>query len=90
MLAAPFEKSGIVISNDSGPAHISAAIGAPTVSIFGRWQPGLNAERWRPLGAKTAIVVPQIDGITTEQRKFSYIEEISVEQVIAAAEQVLA
>ncbi len=90
MLAALFEKSGIVVSNDSGPAHIAAAVGAPTVSIFGRWQAGLNVERWRPLGAKTAVVIPQIDNILPEQRKFSYIEEISVEQVFAAAQQVLA
>ena len=90
MLAALFEKAELVISNDSGPAHIAAAVGAPTVSIFGRWQPGLNAERWRPLGDKTEIVVPEIESITLDQRKFSYIDEIRVDQVIQAVEKVLA
>ena len=90
MLAALFQKAKLVISNDSGPAHIAAAVGAPTVSIFGRWQPGLNAERWRPLGKKTAIVTPQIENIPEAQRKFTYIEEITVPQVLGAVTKVLA
>ena len=85
MLAALFEGAEIVISNDSGPAHIAAAVGAPTISIFGRWQPGLNAERWKPLGKYTAIVVPKIEGIPEAQRKSTYIEDISVEDVRLAA-----
>lgn len=89
MLSALFSRTALVISNDSGPAHIAAAAGAPTVSIFGRWQPGLNAERWRPLGRKTAVVVPQVSEIPPQQRRFSYIEDISAEQVIHAVEGVL-
>ncbi len=89
MLAALFEKAQIVISNDSGPAHIAAAVGTPTVSIFGRWQPGLNAERWRPLGEKVAIVTPHIENIHAAQRKFTYIEEIKVADVLKAAESIL-
>lgn len=85
MLAALFEKAEIVISNDSGPAHIAAAVGAPTISIFGRWQPGLNAQRWKPLGKHAAIVTPAIDSIPEEQRKFTYIEDIMVEDVRLAA-----
>lgn len=85
MLAALFGKSEIVISNDSGPAHIAAATGAPTISIFGRWQPGLNAERWKPLGRHVAIVTPQIQAIPEAQRKFSYVDDIAVEEVRAAA-----
>lgn len=90
MLAALFEKAELIISNDSGPAHIAAAVGAPTVSIFGRWQPGLNAERWSPLGTKTAIVMPQIEAISVEERKFTYIDKITVEQVLDAVQKVLA
>lgn len=50
--------SRAVISNDSGPVHLAAAVGAPTVSIFLRRQPGINPERWKPLGPKTRIVLP--------------------------------
>ncbi len=85
MLAALFESAEIVISNDSGPAHIAAAVGAPTISIFGRWQPGLNAERWKPLGRNVAIVTPKIEDISEMKRKVTHIEEISVEDVRLAA-----
>jgi lipopolysaccharide heptosyltransferase II len=85
MLTALFENAEIVISNDSGPAHIAAAVGAPTISIFGRWQPGLNAERWKPLGRNVAIVTPKIEGIPEVKRKVSHIEEILAEDVRLAA-----
>jgi len=43
----------LVISNDSGPAHIAAACGTPVLSIFGRTERGLSARRWKPLGEKS-------------------------------------
>ncbi len=89
MLAALFKKSQLVISNDSGPAHIAAAVGTPTVSVFGRWQPGLNAERWCPMGKHVAVVTPEIQNIPVEQRQFSYVNEITVQQVMHAVNVVL-
>ncbi|HCM43212.1 MAG TPA: hypothetical protein DIS66_07885 [Candidatus Omnitrophica bacterium] len=88
MLAALFEKAKLVVSNDSGPAHIAAAVGAPTVSIFGRWQPGMNAERWKPNGKKAIVVTPQIESIPVAERAFTYVDRISVEQVLDAAKKV--
>lgn len=49
--------SRMLISNDSGPVHIAAALQKPVVSIFIRDEPGVNPERWRPLGEKSRIVV---------------------------------
>lgn len=89
MLAALFEKAKLVVSNDSGPAHIAAAVGASTVSIFGRWQPGMNAERWKPKGKKAIVVTPAIESIPVAERKFTYVDLISVEQVIDAAKKVI-
>lgn len=34
-LAAVFAQSAVVVSNDSGPMHIAAAMGAPTLGLFG-------------------------------------------------------
>ncbi len=34
-LAAVFAQSTVVVSNDSGPMHIAAAMGAPTLGLFG-------------------------------------------------------
>ncbi|MCE5185564.1 MAG: glycosyltransferase family 9 protein [Planctomycetaceae bacterium] len=38
-LAALFERSAAVISNDTGPGYIAAACGVPTVIVFGRTNP---------------------------------------------------
>jgi len=50
----------LLISNDSGPVHIAAAVGIPVISIFTRDQPGINPQRWRPLGSKGIAVCPKI------------------------------
>ena len=48
------ESAQAVVAMDSGPMHVAAAVGAPTVGIF-----ALQAdepERWAPLGPRTAVV----------------------------------
>ena len=45
-LAACIEQCDLFITNDTGPMHIAAAVGTPTVSLFG---PG-NHIRFQPLG----------------------------------------
>ena len=42
----------LLISNDSGPVHIAAAVGIHVISLFMRDQPGINPERWKPLSDK--------------------------------------
>jgi heptosyltransferase-2 len=37
----------VVVGNDSGPVHVSAAMGVPTVAIFGSTSPGWTAPRGR-------------------------------------------
>lgn len=45
-LAYLFSKSKCVISNDSGPMHLAAAMGAKTIGLFGPNTP----KRWAPYG----------------------------------------
>ncbi len=45
-LAACLEKCSLFLTNDTGPMHIAAAVGTPTVALFG---PG-NHHRFQPLG----------------------------------------
>ncbi len=55
-LAALLERAEVVVALDSGPMHIAAAVGAPTVGIF-----ALRTDlpkRWRPLGDRVVIVEP--------------------------------
>ncbi|MFH1767931.1 MAG: glycosyltransferase family 9 protein [Candidatus Omnitrophota bacterium] len=53
-LGSLLKRADILISNDSGPVHISAAVNRPVISIFGRADPGLSPRRWKPLGEKSA------------------------------------
>ena len=46
MLAALLARAAVVVSNDSGPMHLAAALGAPTVGLFGPETPIMYA----PLG----------------------------------------
>jgi len=52
LLGAMFERCSLVVSNDSGPMHIAAALGAPTVGIFGPVNPLLQG----PYGEKARFV----------------------------------
>ena len=49
-------KCRILIGNDSGPMHIGAAMGTPTIGLFG---PNLPV-RWRPFGKKNRYVYKPI------------------------------
>lgn len=55
-LAGLLKRCNLLISNDSGPVHIAAGAGTPCVSIFTRNQPGINPQRWQPLGRKIRVV----------------------------------
>ncbi|MTI59135.1 MAG: lipopolysaccharide heptosyltransferase II [Firmicutes bacterium] len=56
-LAALMEYCELVISNDSGPVHVAAAVGTPTITIFGP----SDDIKYRPLGEKHKIVKTGID-----------------------------
>ena len=51
-LAAVLERVDLFVGNDSGPGHVAAAVGTPTVSLFGPTNPVV----WRPLGQKAAVI----------------------------------
>lgn len=55
-LAVLFKKCKFLVSGDSGPVHIAAAVGTPVVAIFGKQDPGSRPERWGPWG-KGHIVI---------------------------------
>ncbi len=44
--------ASMTITNDSGPMHISAALGIPTIAVFGSTDPDVT----RPVGPRTRVV----------------------------------
>lgn len=54
VMAALLERCQLFVGNDSGPMHIAAALGVPTVALFGPGDPERTAPRWGP-GPVTAI-----------------------------------
>ncbi len=86
--------AAVVVSNDSGPMHLAAAVGAPVVGIFGP----TNPTKWRPWGDRTRVV-RAVDGCEKQPCYYlssmpecdaaDCIGRIDVEQVSAAVDELL-
>lgn len=91
-LTALLSQCSLLISNDSGPVHIAAGVDTPVVSIFTRNQPGINPERWRPLGERSKVVSvspAQSEGISFQKAGFQdprYMNLISPGAVLEAVD----
>ena len=57
-------ESSLMITNDSGPMHIAAALGVPTVAIFGSTDETITG----PCGPRTRIVKRQIGRASCRER----------------------
>ena len=73
------------VGNDSGCAHVAAALGVPTVAIFGSTDPGRTA----PIGSKTAIINRTIEcspcfARTCRYGHYECLRSIGPEEVIDA------
>lgn len=56
-------RASAFVGNDSGPGHLAAILGTPTVSIFGPKDPA----RWRPLGPRVTTIADEWEQITPER-----------------------
>lgn len=45
----------LMVSRDSGPAHLAAAVGCPTLTFFINSTALMSPERWQPLGRRVII-----------------------------------
>jgi heptosyltransferase-3 len=50
-LAAVLCSANVFVGNDSGVSHLAAALGTPTVAVFGPTDPTV----WRPLGTRVSV-----------------------------------
>ena len=84
-LAALLKKAELLISNDSGPVHIAAAVGTRTLTIFGRNRTGLSPERWKARGAGHAILHKEVGCVVCLAHRctidFECLKAVTVEEV---------
>jgi ADP-heptose:LPS heptosyltransferase len=86
-LAAVARRARLMISSDTGPLHLAAAVGTPCVGLFGP----MPAERNGPYGPHIAIEVMRLTG-SSRQRRTAGNEAmlaISAERVTAACDELL-
>ena len=91
-LMAVIAESQVVVSISTGPMHIAAALGVPTVSLF---DPRRNQSptRWRPLGRGIVLMpaVPTCEKCIHEACPYwDCLDQITVETVGARVTRVLA
>lgn len=100
-LAGVIDRCSLYVGNDSGPIHIAAALGIPTVGIYGPTSPTLTS----PRGATGAVHVPvsaefecspcrerffeECPSRPTVDQRPPCLDEIRVEMVVEAAAEVL-
>ncbi|MBF0484233.1 MAG: glycosyltransferase family 9 protein [Candidatus Omnitrophica bacterium] len=92
-LVSLIKRADLVVSNDSGPAHIAAAFDRPLVTIFTRNQPGINPERWHPLGSRSLFIAPQVDNSVSFLKagtQGSFLSHITPDKVFSAIQELQA
>ena len=86
-LACLYKKAKMVISTDSGPMHLAAAVGTPVIALFGPTDPA----RTGPYGSGHTVIRAALPCSPCYFKKCSTkkcMEDISIEQVFAAVEKI--
>lgn len=88
-LAATLARARLLVSNDSGPMHLAAAVGTPVVAFFGPTDPGRTAA----VGSASRILDRYVFCSPCFLKACPYghecMKEISVENAVSAVEQLL-
>jgi len=90
-LIALIDKSAIFISNSTGPIHIAAALGKPTIGFYPKIL-SCSAKRWGPYSNKGKIFVPEIDcsDCTREQcERLNCMSSIKMNKVFSEVQNLL-
>ena len=87
--AAVFAESALLLTNDSGPMHLAAAMGTPVVGLFGP----TRIEHYRPWGEGHCLIqseCPWACGVDLDACRRDCLRTISVDEVEKAVLQFLA
>lgn len=90
VLGGVIARLAVLITNDSGPAHIGYALGTPTVTVFGSTDPAI----WGPLaGAQHRVLARPMPCRPCGPRlcpiDHACLKRVTVEEVVRAAEEVM-
>jgi ADP-heptose:LPS heptosyltransferase len=93
-LAALLRNARVVIANDSGPAHLAAAVGSPVVAVFG---PTHEAFGFAPRGARVRVISRDLPcrpctvhgGVRCPRSRRACLDDIAPAEVAAAARELL-
>lgn len=90
--AYQISEARLFVSPDTAPLHIAAALGVPTLGLFGP----TSGERWAPLGARNTYLkgTPcpcsgHLESCAYESQNLGCINSISPERVVNAIEKIL-
>ncbi len=93
-LAAFFKRCEVLITNDSGPVHVAAAVGTRTLCIFGRNQAGLSPVRWKALGKNHAVIQKDVGCVVCLAHRctidFECLKAVEVDEVYSRLRKMLA
>ncbi len=92
-LAAFLAECDVLVSNDSGPVHIAAAVGTKTLTIFGRNRSGLSVNRWRALGEVHRYIKKDVGCVVCLAHNctidFECLKAVEVDEVFSILTQML-
>jgi ADP-heptose:LPS heptosyltransferase len=89
-LAALLSRCAVCIGNSTGPTHLSASLGTPTIGLYA---PLHKQKKWMPRGAAVAVLTPEV-GMSCQTcllqkcPYYSCMEHIKPESVLKAIEKV--
>jgi lipopolysaccharide export system permease protein len=90
--AAVMQQAALYVGNDSGPSHLAAAVGAPTLALFGPSDEriyGPRGPRTRAVRGSRSLAEIRRAGGARDDRTRSWMTDLDVETVLAAAQQIL-
>lgn len=87
-LVALLRRAGVMVSSDTGPLHLAAAVGTPCVGLYGATLPALSG----PYGPRSVALQAYYQAGSARERRQadnSAMRAIEVGQVTAACERIL-
>jgi heptosyltransferase-2 len=85
LLAAVLDRCKLLITNDTGPMHVAAGVGTPTVALFGSTSPTWT----RPFGQGHEVIYKHVECSPCFQKTcpigYLCLNKISVDEVFRAA-----